>query len=266
MEQIDLQSRHHRVLLVTDIHYCDRVWHGADRDRRAEALVEALNRQMEETPYDAILCLGDYSLDFWAWNEGGSYVNAPHVSFTRQFTDRYVPRFPVKPYLIPGNHEQYGDAKWRQITGLPRQFCLSYGDTLFLMCDTFAGDLDPAVHSDGTYTGIDTAFVQEALERWPDRQVVLCMHDLIPEKESEQAKRLIRSTPRIRCAFAGHVHISETILLDDSWGRLPLIHCGDFSYNLGSAHCNWGFQMLDLSHGFTTWYQQGRVSEPFPAE
>ena len=253
----ECQNRtHNRVLLVTDIHYCSKTWHDAACDTRAGALVEALHRQMEETPYDLILCLGDYSLDFWAWEEGGSYVNEPHVSFTKQFVDRYVPRFPVKPYLIPGNHEQYGNEKWQQITGFPRQFCVCYGDTLFVMCDTFGGNLDPTGHSDGTYTGIDADFLRQALERHPDKQVVLCMHDLIPEKESEEARALIRSNPRIRCAYAGHVHISETILLDESWRNLPLIHCGDFSYNLGSKRLNWGFQLLDLNKGFTTWYQK----------
>ena len=256
MEEYSQESSHRRVLLVTDIHYCAKTWHGADRDTRAEALVAALKRQMEETPYDMILCLGDYSLDFWAWEEGGSYVNTPHVSFTKQFVDRYVPRFPAKAYLIPGNHEQYGCEAWRQITGFSRQFAVCCGDTVFAMCDTFGGDLDPAVHSDGTYTGIDTAFLRQVLEKHPDRQVILCMHDLIPEKESEEARALIRSNPRIRCAFAGHVHISETILLDDSWRNLPLIHCGDFSYHLGSPRLNWGFQLLDLNQGLTTWYSR----------
>lgn len=249
-------TEHKRILLVTDIHYCHKVWHDADRDRRAQVLVDALIRQMEARPYDLILGLGDYSLDFWMYEQGGSYVNQPPVSFTREFVQQYVPRFPLKPYLIPGNHEQYGNEKWQEITGCPRQFAVSYGDYVFLMCDTFGGNLDPTVHSDGTYTGIDPVFLREALERHPDQNIILCMHDLLADQESEEVKALIRSNPRIRCAFAGHVHKSETILLDDSWGRLPLIHCGDFSYNLYNQSKNWGFQMVDLNDGFTTWYQR----------
>ena len=253
MEYVCESTENKRILIVTDIHYCDKIWHDATKEERADALCKALQEEYNQNPYDAILCLGDYSLDFWAWDTFGSYLGTPSVSNTRNFVEQVVPRFPRKPYLIPGNHEQYGNEKWKEITGFPRQFSVVYGDYVFLMCDTFGGDLDPTGHSDGTYTGIDPEFLRNALKRHPEKTIVLCMHDLIDEKESDEVRELIVSHPQICCAFAGHIHQSHTRLLGKEWGNLPVIYCGDFSYSL-EPYQNWGYQILDLSNGFETKY------------
>ena len=45
--------------------------------------------------------------------------------------------------MIAGNHEQYGDAKWREITGFPRSFTVECGNYVFILWDSYGADLDP---------------------------------------------------------------------------------------------------------------------------
>ena len=245
-----------RILLVTDIHNCHVEWYDTKNEDRMELLCKTLQESHEKQPYDAILCLGDYSLDFWVWDICGSYLWDPPVSRTKEFVEKYRCRFPAPSFMIPGNHEQYGNDTWKEITGTPREFAVVYGDYVFAMCDTFAGDLDPKEHSDGTYTGLNVAFLREVLENHPDKKIMICAHDIYADRESEEAKALIRSNSNILCAFAGHIHQSITLLLDESWGKLPVIYCGDFSYQ-GKAISDkphWGYRILNLGDRITTDY------------
>lgn len=244
-----------RLVLVTDIHNCHANWH-APTPQRLETLVEALCHEHGRRPYDAILALGDYSLDFWLWNEGGSYLWDPPVSNTEGFVREYVPRLPAEIFMIPGNHEQYGEGSWRRITGRPREFALVYGERVFLMLDTFGGGLDPTENHDGVYTGIRTELLSAVLTDYPDREIILCAHDLIPELESEAARRLILENPRILCAFTGHTHRDNVRLLPAAWRHLPVFYCGDFSYTCKQGkEKNWGYRLLETAgEGISTEY------------
>lgn len=248
--------KNNRILLVTDIHNCHVEWYNTRNETRMELLCDALADACQKRPYDAILCLGDYSLDFWAYDIGGSCLWDNPVSRTQEFVEKYRSRFPVQSFMIPGNHEQYGNEKWKEITGTPREFAVVYGNYVFAMCDTFAGDLDPTRHSDGTYTGLNVTFLQEILAAHPGKKFLLCAHDILTDQESEEAKALIRDNKQILCAFAGHIHQSKTLLLDDSWRNLPVIYCGDFSYegNAYSDEPHWGFRFLELGKHFATEY------------
>ena len=237
-----------RLLLVTDIHSCQGDWYGVPNHDRMERLCEVIREEYERKPYDAILSLGDYSLDFWAWNEGGSYLWDPPVSNTEDFVKRYVPRMPTDFYMIPGNHEQYGEATWQGITGMPREYVILYGAYVFVMLDTFAGELDPKVNHDGYYTGINTDLLVQVLQDHPDKQIILCAHDLYIPRESEEARALIADHSNILCAFTGHTHRDNTLILPASWRSLPVFYCGDFSYSESrQKEKNWGYRILDLS-------------------
>ncbi len=246
-----------RVVLVTDIHLCHVAWDGIEPMARMEQLCAELAAFREKRPYDLILCLGDYSLDFWEWDIGGSCLWDPPVSYTAKVMETVLPQFPVKAYPIPGNHEQYGYDNWHRITGFPREYAVVYGDTVFALCDTFGGDLDPTTHRDGTYTGLNVAFLNEVLRRHPDKRIFLCAHDLLPEQESEEAKTLICENPAIEAVFAGHIHLAKTVLLDRSWRHLPVFYCGDYSYTSDPHRQDKphrGFRVLELGEGFSTDY------------
>ena len=64
-----------RIILVSDIHHCHVTWYGVSSEERMERLVTHLNDEYERNPYDVILFLGDYSLDFWEWDIKGCYIN-----------------------------------------------------------------------------------------------------------------------------------------------------------------------------------------------
>lgn len=250
------KCEHQRLLIATDIHNCHIEWHGITNEERMELFCKEIKKAYEKTPFDSMLCLGDYSLDHWAWDIGGSCLWNPPISRTDEFMKKYYPKFPEKAYLIPGNHEQYGEEDWKKITGFPREYAVVYGNYVFAMLDTFGGDLSPTEHADGTYTGINVALVTEILEKHPDKRIILCMHDLIPEKESEDARKLIFEQKQILCAMTGHTHRDNTVLLPDSWRNLAVFYCGDFSYNGGrDKERNWGYRILDFKDGkFSTEY------------
>ena len=236
-----------RLLLVTDIHNCHIDWYGTTAAERLTRMCQCFREQYERQPYDAILSLGDYSLDFWKWNEGGSYLWDPPVSRTEEFVKNYIPQMPTEFFMIPGNHEQYSHKDWQRITGRPREYAVIYGDYVFAMLDTFSGQLDPKENHDGCYTGINTEFLSSVLDDYPDHRIILCAHDLIIAKESDAAQTLIRTNPRILCAFTGHTHRDNTLILPDSLRHLPVFYCGDFSYNGGrQQEKNWGYRLLDL--------------------
>lgn len=237
-----------RLLLITDVHNCHIDWYGTSAEERLSQMCRCLSEHYRRQPYDAILALGDYSLDFWKWNEGGSYLWNPPVSRTEEFVQRYLPLLPTECFMIPGNHEQYSHADWMRITGRPREYAVVYGDYVFAMLDTFGGQLDPKENHDGCYTGINTAFLSAVLHDYPGKTIILCAHDLIPTQEGDAAQTLIAEHPQIVCAFAGHIHRDNTVLLPDTWRSLPVFYCGDFSYNSGrTGERNWGYRLLDCS-------------------
>ena len=277
-EYIVEKTENKRLLIITDIHNCHANWYGMENDDRMELMCAALRREYDKAPYDAILCLGDYSLDFWGGELGGSYLWTPSVSRTTEFVEKYLPKFPTKSYMIPGNHEQYSDAKWKEITGFDREYTVVYGDFVFVMLDTFRGILDPTENGDGAYSGVNLELLEKALMEHPDKEIILCTHYFDPKSESEEVKKLIASEKRIRTVFAGHRHISTTVILDESWRNLPVVFCGNFSYHRLSKSTDyfgtvfrsfmseemgeWGYRILDLSDGnLSTDYMRVSKSE-----
>ena len=243
-------------MLLTDVHYCHINWYNTDTVERLNAMCDNIKKSYDEKPFDAIMCLGDYSLDFWAWDIKGSYMNTPSVSNTDNYMKEIYPKLPLKAYMIPGNHEQYGNDKWKEITGFDRQFAVVYGDYVFAMCDTFAGDLDPKDHNDGVYSGVDTEFLKEVLKNHPDKKIIICAHDIYQMAESDEFKKLVCENMNIICAFAGHTHKSDIKVFGEDWRNFAVFYCGNYSYasNYVEDKPEWGWRILDLNKGFSTEY------------
>ena len=137
------EKSEYRVLLASDIHNNNQLnWYGVSNEKRMEMFVSAVNAEHEKQPFDLILLLGDYSLDFWV--HGGSVLNNGQ-SNTEDFVKNIASKFPadVPVFYLPGNHEQYGNKAWKKITGNDRFGTVVLGDNVFVMLDTFAGNLDP---------------------------------------------------------------------------------------------------------------------------
>jgi len=242
-----------RYLIASDIHWCHIDWYGVPTEERMARFVRHVKEEYEKEPFEALLLLGDYSLDHWKWNIKGSWL-AEGKSYTKVFTDRVVA--PLKELGIPlamiaGNHEQYGEVLWHAITGYARRDYVVCDDVLFILPDTFGTELDPTEHSDGKYLPADVAYIREIMAKYPDHRVILCAHHFAPAAESEEFRALVRDEERILCLFGGHVHKSDVVELGDEWGGKALLYTGNYSYNTGKEeHAQvsmWGFRDLYLS-------------------
>ena len=245
-----------RILIASDLHHCELVWYDVNTDDRMQRMIKAFNDEYEKEPYDMLLLLGDYSLDFWVYKPYGSFLNRG-ISYTMKFMREVIPHFPKVPiYMIAGNHEQYSNANWKWITGCDRRMTIPYGDSLFIMLDNFGGNLDPTENSDGTYTPVDVAYVCEQMAAHPDKNVYLFAHDFYArpgaDMETEEFAQLLREEPRIIAMFAGHTHLSNIINLGEKYGNKCVIYDGAFSYSRDIEHTRWGFRELRFEDGKVT--------------
>ena len=250
-----------RYLIASDIHWCHLEWYGVSNDERMARFVQHVREEYEKDPFEALLLLGDYSLDHWKWNIKGCWLGEGR-SNTFLFCQRVLKSLQelgVPMAVIAGNHEQYGKRLWQALTGgFKRQDSLVVDDLLFILPDTFGADLDPTVHSDGTYCAADVKFIRAQMEKHPDKKVVLCAHHFEPARESEALRQLVKEDDRILCLFGGHVHRSKVVELGEAWGNKALLYTGNYSYNGGNQppqESMWGFRDLIVDEsGFSSRY------------
>ena len=241
--------RQTRVVFCTDVHLCHGQWYGRSSEQRMERMVEQLNHFYEENPYEKLVFLGDYSLDHWKWQIKGSWIERG-VSETDRFVKDYASRLKAPYYMLPGNHEQYGEELWHRFTGMSRRDCFVVGGYLFICCDNFAGLLDPVEHSDGVYTPTDLDFVRKAMAQHPDLPVILCAHNFDLDEEPEAFYAFLKEETRITMLICGHDHIVESTDLGEKAGHVHLFHGGHFSYVGGKRPIEgtmWGFSEAILT-------------------
>lgn len=239
-----------RIILSSDIHFCHTDWYGVKTPDRMQKWVDDLKREYETDPFEALLLLGDYSLDYWKWQTKGSYLEEG-VSYTKLFVDQYLSQLrelPIEVRMIPGNHEQYGEVLWHRITGYSREDIYIAGDWLFILMDTYHGGLDPTVHHDGVYTGADMEFIRQQMAAYPEKRVILCCHYIEPWRDSEDFKALLRDD-RVVCLFAGHTHRSEVWNMEPEYGSKKVIFTGQFGESCENPPTKsmWGFRELILT-------------------
>lgn len=229
------------VLICSDVHLCHLKF-GIESAPRMENLVEKLNAYHEKTPCEAVIFLGDYSLDHWAWNEKGSWLELG-INNTENFVREYAARLQMPYAMLPGNHEQYGNGMWQRVTGHSRQFAVEAGGYLFVCCDNFSGDLDPDHHSDGTYTPTDLEFVKAQLAAHPGIPVVLCAHYFDLNKEPDSFFDYLKAEKRITLLVCGHDHLAKITDLGERADHVCMFHDGHYSYS-GTGKLTdvmWGF-------------------------
>lgn len=249
-------TRNYRILLTSDIH-CTHLleWYGTPYRDRMQHWVDAVLAEHEKTPFDLIVIMGDVSLDFWEHRGGGSYINEGR-STAEEFMTDFVGQLPddLPVFVLAGNHEQYADGDWQAITGNARQGAYVLGDQLFLLLDTFGGELDPDYHHDGVYTGVDMAFVNEQLALHPDKDVWLIGHYFDMNKESDEFRQLLGENERIKGLFQGHTHQCVPINLGNQYGSLTIAQTGNFAYTKATdvAGSFWGFRDLVITEEGTS--------------
>ena len=247
-----------KAIFCSDVHLCRGNWYGCSSDERLENMITIFNELHDKDPYEKIIFLGDYSLDFWEWEEGGSFLNEG-VSNTDSFRKKYAERLKADWYMAPGNHEQYGYENWKRITGTDRNDSFIVGGYLVISCDNFSGVLDPDFHSDGVYTPTKLDFVKEKMEEFPDLPVILCGHYFDLRKEPEEFFEFLNEEKRITLLICGHNHIVGVKDLGEKAGNVNLYYDGHYSYSgvehNGIPEFMWGFCEAILSdEGIEIWY------------
>jgi len=229
-----------RMIFCSDVHLCHIDWYGMSSKDRMDNMIEKLNEYYAERPYEKIMFLGDYSLDFWAWSIGGSYLREG-VNNTENFAKQYASRLKAPYHMMPGNHDLYGDDKWQEMTGVKRDGSFVVGGYLIVASDNYSGILEPDFHSDGEYSPTKLDFVKAEMEKHPDLPVILCSHYFDEEKEPPEFFEFLKNEKRIVFLICGHDHI---IGVTDFGEDVKLYHDGHYSYAGGHkspSELMWGF-------------------------
>lgn len=239
-----------RIILASDIHLCHFDWYGLKAEDRVQKLIDDLKDEYKKEPFEALLLLGDYSLDHWKWQIKGSYIEKG-ISNTKRFVDEYLSQLkelPIEIRMIAGNHEQYGEELYHRLTGYHREDVYVTGEWLFILMDTYKGGLDPTEHHDGVYTGADVEFIRKQMEIYPDKKVIICCHYIEPWKDTEEFKALLRDD-RVVCLFAGHTHRSEIWHMEEEYGSKKVLFTGQYgeSGEKPPTKSMWGFRELILT-------------------
>ena len=239
-----------RIIIASDIHLCHADWYGVKAEDRVQKFIDDVKAEYEKQPFEALLLLGDYSLDHWSWQIKGSYIGKG-ISNAKRFAEEYLSQLndlPIEIRMIAGNHEMYGDELWNKFTGHHREEIYITGDWLFILMDTYKGLLDPTEHCDGVYSGADMEFINKQLKAHPDKKVIICSHYIEPWKDTEEFKALL-CEDRIICLFAGHTHKSEIWHMEEEYGSKKTIFTGQYS-DLNKkimTDSMWGFREIILN-------------------
>ena len=63
-----------RIIIASDIHLCHEDWYGVKAEDRVQKFIDDIKAEYKKHPFEALLLLGDYSLDHWKWQIKGSYI------------------------------------------------------------------------------------------------------------------------------------------------------------------------------------------------
>ncbi len=210
--------KENRLIFVSDVHYMTegvpqdkdgyQYYYGEENDFRIQKIITLLNEEYQKAPIDAVVFLGDST------HEKEAYF--------RELCTTWLPKLPCPAYLLPGNHENYSDEVWREMTGYGRQYNLKLPYVHILMCDCFSDARHP--HQ---LQPVDMDFVSEQVKKYPGEKFLLCTHYFQMDEALEQ---WLFSTPEVIAIMHGHTHLSLPKV--ESFGGKKVISTGNFSYGL----------------------------------
>ena len=250
-----------RVIVTSDMHYSmlqqHNKYYGYSRGPRMQLWVDAIKYEHQKDPIDLIIINGDVSFDHIY--DYGSYTKYK-VKDTQFFVNDYVSQLRalgIPVFVMAGNHEQFNNEQWKEMTGNDRQCSYAIEGNLFIMLDTFATDLEPNYAGEARYTPVDVEYVKSEMAKYPDHQVWLISHYFDKTAESEEFKALLKGESRIKGLFGGHTHQNDAIKLGSEFGGKVIAQTGNFSYTYYTAvppvinmedvkNSFWGFRDLTI--------------------
>lgn len=232
----------HRVLFISDPHYtveetrkeyklvCPNAIatdasakiFGYTQKERMNIIIHELNTFMDKEPVEAVLVLGDLGTDDYG------YRNLP-LNYCRKFKEECMEQLASISYALPGNHDSYPNDMWREVFGYDRQYSVKIGDAAFIMLDTYQGGT--ATNGSGSpYTGVDVAWLEQELVKYPNEKIFLCVHGKGHQEYDEKFHGFMKKHPEIVCMLEGHSHKNEIMQPEDLDQRL-LINVNGYSYH-----------------------------------
>lgn len=257
-----------RIILVSDMHYTTNksaaelkkiypnakasvasgTAFGRKQEEKVDCIVNDLTKHIAKEPVDAVLVLGDLSIDDY------SFRNLPE-NYCKKFKELCMDVLPCPTYAIPGNHDSYPNGMWKDIFGYGRQFSLRIKDAAIIMLDTYSDE--PATSASGsTYTGIDMEYLKTELEKYPEGPIFLCSHYFHPNDYTEEFLELLNTNKRIVCLFDAHTHKSKNFPIDERVKQYK-INIGGYGYqgkqledktwdfNSFDEAWAWGYEVLE---------------------
>lgn len=195
-------------------------------------MVNFLNTFIDNNVVDFVLVLGDLTSD----NAGSNEYN-----YLKDIT-KYFAKIKRPVYVLPGNHDAYSNNEFKNIFGYDRQYTIQYDDTIFIMLDNFR-DLSNITESGSVYTGIDMVFLQEQINKFKDKNIVLCSHYFDINNESDLST-LISNNDNIITLIQGHSHKANI----SDFNTKKIINIGNFSYPMDMLNITeqdlWGFSYI----------------------
>ena len=263
-----------RFLLVSDMHYTmdqpTKEWKlahpevkpsaaavhafGKTQREKIEKIYEDILTEHQQSPLDAVLVLGDLSIDDY------DYRKLP-INYCKRFKEELMDRLPCPSYAIPGNHDSWPNALWKEFMGRDRRFSVEIGDVAFIMEDSFANvpalPNDPA--SGAGFTPMDADFLRSCLQKHKGKHLFLCAHHIhaAGNSFSEECRQLLRECEDLIWLFRGHTHIAAVYKGREGAGGKPLIDIGGYGYegvmvearldfNVFDEKWAWGYQILEI--------------------
>ncbi len=266
-----------RILLVSDMHYTTQETNaelklkypesnasvaagtilGITQKDKIDKIISDINAEYEKEPFDAVLVLGDLSIDDW------DIRNLPDIYCERFKTD-CMDKLPCPAYALPGNHDSIPNEMWRDIFGYDREYSIKIGNNVFLMLDTFK-NIPATAACGGRFTGFDYDFIKKELSKYTDNEnIFICCHYTREEKEPD-----FPEIPNLRCLFRGHTHEAESLTFHGK----PLYDIGGYGYNgihidgrgytfnIFFPECAWGYNMLEIEDDkFKVWHKTVKMT------
>lgn len=260
-----------RVILVSDMHYTTNksaaelkliypdakasvasgTAFGRTQEEKVQCIVNDLTQHIEKEHVDAVLVLGDLSIDDY------SFRNLPE-NYCEKFKKQCMDVLSCPAYAIPGNHDSYPNDIWEKVFGYGRQFSLKIKDAAFILLDTF--EQVPATSASGSaYTGVNMDYLKNELEKYPDGPIFLCSHYFHEKDYTEEFLDLLKNNKRITCLFDAHSHISKIFPIAEHI-KQSKVNIGGYGYNgkyLGDHVWDfnsfdeawaWGYEVLEWNN------------------
>ena len=271
-----------RFLLVSDMHYtvgeAPEVFNkthpgsvacaasgnafGLTQREKIEKVYTDIMAENERAPLDAVLVLGDLSVDDY------DFRNLP-VNYCIKFKEDCLDRLPCPSYTLAGNHDSYPSSMWEEFFGYGREYAIEIDGSVFIMLDTFKA-IPATTASGAAHTPVDYEFLKNALDEYKGKKIFLCSHYFETRTTgnstfTDEVRQLIKDNEDIVFMYRGHTHVNSVTNMGEEYGEKTIIDIGGYGYqgmkidnryefNIFDFKWAWGYQILEIYDDFIKTY------------